>query len=235
MASEDLLLRCDQCGEMNRLPSVYCKKCGTKLNFAKAEQKMMTAERPTLAQQTRTLVRLAVALGMLVIVLLTIWPARMVRTVGEELDAKRYRLKGELLIDALNREVPASQVIEEKEINAYLRGVVAAQPAAHGVLAAALQDAGARFFPGRAEIYLAISRGPLTFTSLFYVQVKNDQLVVTGAKLGHLPLPGILGRAYANTQINLFRQFRNEARIVRHLSGALIQSETIELLVGPVQ
>ena len=235
MSSEDLLLRCDQCGEINRLPVVYCKKCGAKLNFAKAEEKMKLAGKPTVAQQARSLARLALALGMLALILLTIWPVRLVRSVGEDLDAKRYRLKGELLIDALNRELPASQVIEDREINAYLRDVVAAQPKAGGALGASLQDAAARFFPGRAEVCLTIRRGPVTFSSLFYVKVKNQQLVVAGAKLGHLPLPGILGRAYANTQVGLFRQFRNEARIVRHLSGALIQSETIELLVGPGQ
>ena len=56
---------------------------------------------------------------MLLIILLLIWPGRMTRTYGDAMDAKRYRMKGELLIDALNRGMPASQVIEEKEINAH--------------------------------------------------------------------------------------------------------------------
>ena len=56
-------------------------------------------------------------------------------------------------------------------------------------------------------------------------------LVVTGAKAGHLPLPGILGRLYAQTQAGLFRQFKSESRIVRHLDGASINDESIELLI----
>ena len=75
------------------------------------------------------------AFVLLLLVLLMLWPAQMLRTIGDEMDAKRYRLKGELLIEALNRELPASQVIEEKEINAHLRKIVAAQPAQSGFAA----------------------------------------------------------------------------------------------------
>ena len=230
MEENVLTIRCTQCGEINRLPVVHCKRCGAKLDFETAEKRMQDASKPTMQQQLRLAVRLAVAFVLLVIILLMLWPAKMMRTSGEEIDAKRYRLKGELLIDALNRGVPASQVIEEKEINAFMQEMLAAQPATGG-FTASLKDIGARFFPGRAEVFVAIKRGPFTFTGTFYVKVRNSDLVVTSAKAGHLPLPGILGRLYANTQAGLFRQFKNESRIVRHLDGASINDETIELLV----
>ena len=231
MGENVLMMRCTKCGEMNRLPVVHCKKCGARLDFETAEKHMKDASEPTLKEKLRAACRLAVACALLLIVVLLIWPAHMSRTCGDEMDAKRYRLKGELLIYALNRGMPASQVIEEKEINAHLREMLAAQPAARGGLSASLGDIGARFFAGRAEVFVAIRRGPLTFTGTFTAKPQRTALVVTGAKAGHLPLPGIVGRLYANTQAGLFRQFKNESRIVRHLDGASINDGSIELLV----
>ena len=232
MEDNVLMMRCTKCGEMNRLPVVHCKKCGARLDFETAEKHMKDASEPTLKEKLRAACRLAVACALLLIVVLLIWPAHMSRTIGDEMDAKRYVLKSELLVEALNRNLPASQVIEEKEINARLREIVAAQPARSGS-AARLVDAGARFFPGRAEAFVAIGRGPLTFSTTFYLrtQQQGSVLVVTGAKAGHLPLPGFLGKLYANTQSGLFRQFKNESRIIRHLEGAVADTESIELLV----
>ena len=231
MAENILMMRCTQCGEMNQLPVVHCKKCGARLDFETAEKHMIQAGAPTLQEQLRLVSKLALAGLLLLIIALLLWPGNMTRTTGEALDAKRYRLKGELLIDALNRGMPASQVIAEAEINAHLRELLAAQKPAGGGFSAQLEDMGARFFPGRAEAFVAIGRGPLTFTGHFYAKADGSKLVVTGAKAGHLPLPGILGRLYASTQSGLFRQMKNESRIVRNLDGAAVNDGSIELLI----
>ena len=230
MEDNVLMMRCTKCGEMNRLPVVHCKKCGARLDFETAEQHMKDAGGPSVEQQIRVAAKLALAFVLLLIVLLMIWPAKMARTTGDEMDAKRYRMKGELLVEALNRGMPASQVIEEKEINAHLGEMLAAQPAARGGFSAKLEDIGARFFPGRAEVFVAIGRGPFTFTATFYAKPKGSRLVVTGAKAGHLPLPSIWGKLYASTQTGLFRQLKNESRIVRNLDGASVSDGSIELL-----
>ena len=233
MEENVLMMRCTKCGEMNQLPVVHCKRCGARLDFETAEKHMIEAGKTTAQEQLRVAAKLAAAAGLVLIIALILWPGRMTRTMGEEIDAKRYRMKGELLIEALNRGLPASQVIEEAEINAHLRELVAAQPKPRGGLAASLQDVGARFFAGRAEVFVSIGRGPLTFTALFYAKPQGSKLVVTGAKAGHLPLPGILGRLYAGTQGGLFRQLKNESRIVRNLNGASVNDGSIELLINP--
>lgn len=230
MEENVLMMRCTKCGEMNRLPVVHCKKCGAKLDFETAEKHMIEAGGPTLRDQLRVASKLAVAGLLVVILLLLIWPGRMTRTFGDEMDAKRYRIKGEVMIDGLNRGMPASQVIEEKEINAHFREVVAAQPAARGGLSPRVADVGARFFPGRAEVFLAVRRGPFTFTGHFYAKPQGSKLVVTRAKAGHLPLPGILGKLYAKTVGGVFRQMKNESRILRHLDGVVVNDGSIELL-----
>lgn len=230
MEDNVLMMRCSKCGEMNRLPVVHCKKCGAKLDFDTAEQTMIRAAGPTLKERIRSGIRYGMMFALVLIILLMIWPGRMTRTFGEEMDAKRYRMKGEILIDALNRGMPASRVIEEKEINAHLREVVAAQPASKGGLSPVVEDVGARFFGGRAEVFIAVRRGPLTFTGQFYAKPKGSKLVVTGAKAGHLPLPGILGKFYAGTVSGVFRQMKNESRILRNLDGVVVSDGSIELL-----
>ena len=230
MGENILMMRCTQCGEMNRLPVVHCKKCGARLDFETAERQMIESAQPTLQDRIRNGGKLAPALAFLLAILLMIWPGRMTRTYGEEIDAKRYRMKGELLIEALNRGLPASQVIEEKEINAHFREIVGAQPAARGGLASRVVDVGARFFPGRAEVFIAVKRGPFTFTGQFRARPQGAKLVVTGARAGHLPLPGLLGRAYAATTGGVFRQLKNESRILRNLDAVQVSDGSIELL-----
>ncbi len=232
MEDQGLMIRCQQCGEMNRLPVVHCKKCGAKLDFEAAEKRMLQAGAPTAADCLRNVLRLAVALGLAAIVLLAIWPGRMTRTVGDDLDARRYRMKGELLIAALNNDMPASQVITEAEINAHFRELVAAQPVTGK--GARLEDIGVRLIGGRAEAFVSVRRGPFTLTSHFIARPKGNRLVVTGARAGHLPLPGVLGRLYGTVRSGLLRQLRNESRILRNLDGMSIDDQSVEVLVKPV-
>lgn len=230
MEENALMMRCTKCGEMNQLPVVHCKKCGARLDFELAEKHMIEAGEPTLQERVRLVGKLMLVGLLALIVLLLIWPGKMTRTFGDEIDAKRYRLKGELLVDSLNRGMPAAQVIDEAEINAHLRELVAAQPKTRGGFSAQLEDVGARFFAGRAEVFVAVGRGPFTLTAHFYAKPQGSKLVVTGAKAGHLPLPSILGRLYAATQTGLFRQLKNEARILRNLDGVVVNNGSIELL-----
>ncbi len=235
MAEPSLMMRCSQCGEMNQLPRVHCQKCGAHLDFETAEQHMMEVNDVTLQDKLSQAGKLALIGVFIIIIALLIWPGRMTRTTGEAIDAKRYRLKSELLVAALNNDMPASQVIEEGEINAHLQELVATQAEARKGRSGSLEDIGARFFTDRAEIFISVGRGPFTLTAHYYVKSQGDELVVTSAKAGHLPLPGILGRLYGTTQSGLFRQLKNESRIVRNLDGASINDGSIEILINPAE
>ena len=235
MEDNALMMRCTKCGEMNRLPVVHCKRCGARLDFESAEKHMMDSSKPSARERAQTAGKLAVVAVLALMLGLILWPGKMTRTTGEAMDAKRYRMKCEILINAVNRGEPSSQVIAEGDINAHLRELLAAQPKATGGMSSSLKDIGARFFTGRAEVFVAIRRGPLTLTTQFYAKPEGSRMVVTGAKLGHLPLPGLVGRLFAGTQLGLFRQMKNESRILRNLDGASVNDGSIELLVktGP--
>ena len=44
MGENGLIMRCAKCGETNRLPAVHCRKCGAKLDFETAEQRLPSRE-----------------------------------------------------------------------------------------------------------------------------------------------------------------------------------------------
>lgn len=230
MKDNGLMIRCTKCGTMNQLPVVHCKRCGARLDFEAAEGRILRESQRGAHSSLAAGVRLVLAAALILVLVLILWPGEMTRTTGEAMDARRYRLKGEMLIDALNRGVPGLQTIQEKEINAYLRETVAAQPPPKGKLSSVVADAAVRLVSNQAEGFIAVQRGPLTFTGHFLAQPEGGKLVVTGAKAGHLPLPGILGRLYARTIGGVFRQMKNEGRILRNLDGIVVQEGAVELL-----
>ena len=231
MEDTGLMIRCAKCGEMNRLPGVHCKKCGARLDFEAAEHRMMNMAQKPRRSSGAVAGKLGLAAILALVIAQILWPGQMARHTGDAGDARNYRGKCARLIDALNRGLPASEIMAEVEINTHLQELLAAQPEATG-FAGYLKDIGAHLTAGQAEVFVAIGRGPLTFTGHFMTRPEEGGLVVTGARAGHLPLPGLAGRLYARTQIGLFRQLTSEARIIRSLNAAEVRDGAIELLVG---
>ena len=230
MSENHLQLRCDQCGEMNRLPVVHCAKCGAKLDFDAAERRIVRGASGSIGAQLRTWLKLLLVVVLAAVVLLAMWPSTLERATGEVKDARRYRMKMEVLWAAIDRGEPASQPFTEPEVNAYLREIVVAQPKREG-MAAGLDDLGVALANGRARVLVAIGRGPFTFSSLYAIGVQDDRFVVQGVQFGHLPLPGPLGGWYAKSQRKLLQQFKTEAAVLDRLTGVLLSDDAAELLV----
>ena len=232
MTDENMLIQCSQCGEVNRLPVIHCKKCGAKLDFDAAERRMQSSVVRTWREQLGTGVRLAVAFLLLLALALLIWPGKLGRVTGEEMDARRGRMKKELLLDALNRGVPASQELEEGEVNAFLADLLRRQPAPEGSWSPVIKDVAVNFRAGRAVLFIAVRRGPFTFTGHFFARPEGGQLKVVGARAGHLPLPGVLGQGYALISSGVFRQMKDESRIMRNLDGVQVNAGSLSVLVA---
>ncbi|MBR4189304.1 MAG: hypothetical protein IKQ55_05010 [Kiritimatiellae bacterium] len=224
-----MVLVCGKCGEKNRLPCGHCRKCGAKLDFGAAEEKILqearSGKRGASGWRTALLLLFAAVLG------LSLWPSGIGdRDVGGELDAKRWEMKRALLLDALDRGFPAAQTVTEAELNAWLAKLPGMQESKGG-MAAQLVDTGVVFGENRAQWLVLVRRGALRFSVVYEAKAQGSELVLTGAKLGHLPLPGPLGRLYAKTQAKLFRPFAREARILDHLDSLVLRDGEIELLL----
>ena len=225
-----MVLVCRKCGETNRLPCVHCRKCGAKLDFDSAEEKIKEEARAA-GKRNSTGWRSVVLLAFVAVLGLALWPSGLARrTTGEKIDAKRAEMKRDLLADSLERGFPASQSFTEAEINAWLAQLPAAQEE-RGGLAAQLLDTAVEFGENRAQWLVLVKRGPFRISVVFEAKAKDSELVPTGARMGHLPLPGALGRLYIRSQEKLFRPFAKEARILGHLDSLVIRDGEIEMLV----
>lgn len=232
MTDENLQIRCAQCGEVNRLPVVHCKRCGAKLDFEAAERLIRSGGRRLWGDRVGTVVRLGIVGLLLFALVLLIWPGEIMRATGDEMDARRGRMKKELLLDALNRGAPASQVFSEEELNAYLAELVRRQPEPVGAWSPVIEDVAVQFRPNLASLFIAVRRGPFTFTGHFFARTEGGQLKVVGARAGHLPLPGVLGQGYALISSGVFRQMKEEARILRDLDRVQVEASSISVLVA---
>ncbi|MBR3583008.1 MAG: zinc ribbon domain-containing protein [Kiritimatiellae bacterium] len=227
-ADNPMILVCKKCGEKNRLPCVHCRKCGAKLDFDAAEATLQEAARGR-GSAGRT-VRSLVLLALVAVLALALWPSGLPRrTTGAPVDAKRAEMKRDLMADALERGFPSAQTFTEAELNAWLAKLPAAQEE-RGGMAAQLLDTAVEFGENRAQWLVLVKRGPFRISVVFEAKADGAHLVPTGARMGHLPLPGAVGRLYIRSQGRLFRPFAKEGRILGHLESLVIRDGEIELL-----
>lgn len=226
-----MVLVCKKCGENNRMPRMHCQKCGAKLDFDSAEGELL-GELAKARSRRGAVLRTLLLLAFVAVLGLAIWPSGLERReAGAAVDAKRWEMKRALLVDALDRGFPAAQTVTEAELNAWLSRVVAAAAEEdRGGISAQLLDTAVSFGENRACWLVLVRRGPVKFSVVYEAKADGPELVLTGAKLGHLPLPGPLGRLYAKTQGKLFRPFAKEARILRNLDSLVIRDGEIEVL-----
>lgn len=224
-------LVCKRCGEKNTLPRLHCRKCGAKLDFEAAEGELL-GELARARSRRGTVLRSLLLLAFAAVLGLAVWPSGLERReTGAPVDAKRWEMKRALLLDALDRGFPAAQTVTEAELNAWLSRVVAAAAEEdRGGMSAQLLDTAVSFGENRACWLVLVRRGPVKFSVVYEAKADGAALALTGAKLGHLPLPGPLGRLYAKTQGKLFRPFGKEERILRNLDSLVIRDGEIEVL-----
>ena len=223
-------IRCEKCGTDNRLPALHCRKCGAPLDYAKSERELLASGKKGAVEIAKTVLQFGVLFLLLGIAGLILWPTRpALDRSGEEIDARRYHMKGELLIDALNRGVARTEAIAARDMNAFFARQVK-DSGKGGAMAAKFCGAGVSFEDGRGMGWVEMARGPFRLSNEFHFRIsEGNRIRVTGAKMGHLPLPGALGRVYTALKSNLFRPFPNEGRILRNLASAELRDGELEL------
>ncbi len=229
MDNDNLMqIRCKHCGAANTLPNLHCKQCGQPLDYEESERRLVEASRPR--RPVTFWVKNAVGLLLVLAIVLALWPADLPRdTSGERIDGLRYTMQGQILVDALNRNVQTNLVIAERDINAFFQYQVRAADSGTSGMKARFQGAGVRFAPDAGTAWIRVERGPLALSSEFRFAAGPGGIRLLGAQVGHLPLPGPLGKLYAACQSDLFAKFQNESRILRHLESAELRDGELSL------
>ena len=221
-------IRCKKCGAVNTLPNLHCKQCGAPLDYEESEQRLIKASRPRIPVffWIKTVIGLLLLLG----IILALCPTELPRdTSGEKIDALRYTMQGQILIDALNRNVQTNLVIAERDVNAFFQHQVRAADTDASAMQARFRAAGVHFANDEGTAWISVDRGPLTLSSEFRFTAGPGGIRLLGARVGHLPLPGPLGTLYAACQSSLFAKFQNESRILRHLESAELRDGELSL------
>jgi hypothetical protein len=112
------MIRCPQCGYENALGHIFCVRCRSKLDLRVLDNKAGSGLKfKPRSGRGRRLVLSALFAGIAFSVVLALWPAPLEGRKGTVADAQQARRKILLLEKGLN---PASQLFDEREINAYL-------------------------------------------------------------------------------------------------------------------
>ena len=198
------MIRCPQCGYANALGHIFCIQCRSKLDIQALDNKAWNEpESKPRSGQGRRLVWLVIFAGIVAGAALALWPMPLEGRKGTEADAQQARKKILLLEKGLS---PASQVFNEREINAYLGFILrdVHPPRIQGVWTTVLQAVEVAIRPNAITISTASMWGPVTVgsfkpgpwsvTSQVTVVPERGpfefQWAIKGGRIGHLPLPG---------------------------------------------
>ena len=221
-------IKCKKCGTVNTLPNLHCKNCGQPLDYEESERTLVDSSHTR--RPVSFWVKNAIGLLLLLAIVLALCPTELPRdTSGEKIDGLRYTMQGQILVDALNRNVQTNLVIAERDINAFFQHQVRAADSDDSSMKARFHAAGVRFAPDAGTAWISVDRGPLTLSSEFRFAAGPGGLRLLGARVGHLPLPGPLGKLYAACQSDLFAKFQNESRVLRHLESAELRDGELSL------
>lgn len=222
-------IRCGQCGETNPLTSLHCRKCGAKLDYEAAERVVLKQMRRggRRGRGWRRGISALLFWAVFAALVLLLWPAGLERETGDAMDAKRYRMKVELLLDSLDRGQPGAQDIAEREVNAWL----ARQLAKQSVEEDGIKEAAVKFEPGKATgFFLAERWGFLRFTVTYTARAKEGRLELAGLRVGHLPLPAVLAVRLPVGPKALSAAFEREARVLENTEAVTLEAGVMRVL-----
>ncbi len=205
------MIRCSKCGYENALGHIFCTQCRSKLDIQVLERDAFNEPKDRRRRGCGwRLMWLALCAGIIVGVLLVLWPMPLAGDQGAESDAQQAHKKILLLEKGLS---PAAQLFTEREINAYLgqmlRNIHA--PRLQGVWKTLPQAVKVAIHPNAITIVAVSLRGPVTIGSFKlgpWSVTSQVTLVpergprgldqhgagfrwtISSGRIGHLPLPG---------------------------------------------
>lgn len=207
---------------------IFCIQCRSLLNIREVNKEAGNNPKSKPGPGRRR-VWLLICAGIVVCAALALWPAPLENRKGTEADARQARTKILLLEKGLS---PASQVFNEREINAYLVSLLrdVKRPDRPGVWTTVLQAAEAALHPNAIMLSTesvwgpvmagSLQLGPWRLTSRITVVPERGpdgfQWTIRSGLIGHLPLPGpISAPATAALRPLLGASFRERALLMK--------------------
>lgn len=221
---------CDQCGTDNRLGTLFCRECGTRLDLTKVKGPgSRSAGNP--ASWLARIIRLVITLSLLVTLGLLCWPAEPGGDAPAAAGNTVLPRKVNALRHAAQRGNAVTEEISEAEINGYLNARLVKAGAGTG-WQLRLREVRVDIKPEGIRVWMRSDLGPLpvTYTAITRMERAADRrhaFFADQVMIGHLPMVGPLRDRTLNQMIGVFSvlgeelRFLNDVGRTRLLDGAL--------------
>lgn len=237
------MIRCAQCGRENRLGHIFCTHCRAKLDTSSLAPEVLHPQNPTIKRWkimvSALIILTAVGLGLMLA------PVRVTGDQGAVADLQQARRKV-MLIEQNRSSGP--QVFTEREINAYLTAVLdRVRWSQKSPPPLDIRSLGMTIKP-QAVMVTSISRwGPLKLGAITLGPLRISHTVkgvpestgtgirwaITGGRLGHLPLPGPLGRLAAAPWRTIVAQISREQSLMDRVSRLELAEGQLTVFINP--
>lgn len=232
-------IECGQCGFRNDLGRVFCTKCGLKLDLQRTSHADLQERREI--EYGAIFGRIAgflFVLAPILLVGLALWPPNPLVVMTDGAGAQQVPMKTRAVKQALMARQKVAVEFTEAELNGFL--AVRAQTRGLKKLAMDVN-------PGQFDLAASFAWRPAAATNFAWV-VKNKialpvtltlsagfaqgKLEVQGAKIGHLPLPGLTRSVVAGFFGGVFQDIVSEKQVVESLADGVVGPDRISLRFG---
>jgi hypothetical protein len=187
------------------------------------------------------LVRTLFQVGLVAVVALMLWPAAQTGARGGRERAEQAKDKMNLLHSAVENNLERVVVFQEEELNGYLFALAQAGKRSDarsrrrgnegGGLA--VENVNMRFDEDRITVLVVARMGPaaLSYEVSGVPDADGERftVAVTGARIGHLPLPGFLAAPIAHKVKGVFAPLRKERMLLDRIDRMAVSDGAVKV------
>lgn len=227
-------ITCGKCGAENRLGTLFCQSCGSRLDLSNINA-------PAMAKSSSSgglIARIVIFLALLTGLGLLCWPVAPAGDAPAPNGAATLANKVQALRGAMQRGNEVVEEISEAEINARLR-LRLIKPETEtasesGKFQLVLRGVGLDVHPDGIQVWLGNTLGPLRITYVTTVQVTRGPdgrhaFEAGPVKIGHLPMPGPLRDRALKQIIAVFSVLNEELAVINGVPDLKILDGAVQL------
>jgi len=240
-------ISCPRCGRQNPLSQVFCSECGAKLDLSQVRSGDFRQRNSGAAvgRVLWVLVRTLFQVGLVAALALMLWPAAQTGARGGRERAEQAKDKISLLHSAVENNLERIVVFQEEGINGYLSALAQASKRSDarsrrrgsdgGGLA--VENVNMRFNEDSITVLVVARMGPAALSyevsGVPDADGESFTYAVTGARIGHLPLPGFLASPIAHKVKGVFAPLRKERMLLERIDRMAVSDGAVKVGVRP--
>jgi hypothetical protein len=228
-------IQCPKCGHNNKLGRLFCERCSQRLEMTDSKMRVMHSPGEWLKHHGARVSRALIALVLLGIIGLILWPVAPAGRAGTQQDAEQLRVKMVALSQAVENRMQTKERITEMEANAYLEEIVrnTKQSMAGGQMEIRTINLRLQKQAG-ITVLLSTGLGPLNLTYEILGKPARGgsgfSLQPEAARMGHLPVPGSAMHWLARRVSVVFSRLDRERRLLGMMQRIDIQDGSADLI-----